>query len=143
MPNDKTYWAQVNRARRNVKCHGKWKKEVPRGVAKLPNLGPSAERPEKELELPYCLTPAKAPQIALNRSKRQLQVGTRGFISDAEWRFRHWCDRVLDEGKCDYCESRENLTAVPHPSTSMEDATIETICVICPDCIQDNMFLLS
>lgn len=143
MPNDKTYWARVNRYRRNVKTFGKYPKEVPRGVAKLPNLGKQPEKEPIEKELPYCPPPAKATQSSPKRSKPPLQVGTRGFVSDAEHVFRHWCDRLLDEeGKCEYCGTSKNLTCVPHPGVSMDIASMETICVICPDCIQDNLILL-
>lgn len=144
MPNDKAYWSQVNRARRNVRCHSKWPKEIPKGVAKIPNLIPSADHTEKEPELQYCPEPVKASQHAPDRSKRQLRVGTRGFVCDAEWRFRHWCDRVLDEqDACEYCGSKENLTVVPNPGTKLEDATMERLCSMCPECIQDQQEFLS
>ena len=138
---DEKYWSQVNRARRNVQCVSAYPKEIPLGVAKLPNLGPVVEKLEIEPELPYFPVnkPVKALPPSPKRSKRQLRVGTRGFVSDAEWRFRHWSDRVLDETRtgCEYCQSRKNLTAVPLPGVSPADATMETLCVICPSCIQD------
>lgn len=135
---DENYWSQVNRERRNVQCVSAYPKEVPLGVAKLPNLGKQPEKEPIEKELPYC-PPARNNQPSVKRSKRQLRVGTRGKVSDAEWRYRHWSDRVLDEtyDGCEYCGSKDSLTAVPLPGVSPADATMETLCVMCPQCIQD------
>ena len=139
MPNDKAYWARVNSYRRNVKTFGKYPKEVPLGVAKIPVLGKQPEKEPIEKELPYN-PPAKATQTSPKRSNRQLSVGTRFFVSNAEHVFRHYCDRVLDEqDKCDYCDCKENLTCVPHPGVTMADAIMGTISVMCPDCVQDYL----
>ena len=140
MPNDRAYWGKVHSYRRNVKTFGKYPKEVPRGVAKLPNLGKQPEKEPIEKELPYC-PPAKAPQPSPERFKRQLRVGTRYDVSNSEWCYRHWFERVLDEtpNGCEYCGSKENLTAVAFPGITMEDATMATMCVMCQDCIIDYL----
>lgn len=141
MENDKQYWAQVNRARRNVRTFGRYPKEIPIGVAKLPNLGPIAEKPEVEPDLPYCPPPVKAIHPAPKRTSQPLKVGKRGFVSNAEWRYRHWCDRVVDEAPngCEYCGSQENLTAVAHPGVELGVSTMETLCAMCVDCIMDHL----
>jgi hypothetical protein len=136
---EKAEYKQRSKHRRNGKTFGH-KKEIPRGVAKLPNLGPIVEKPEVEPELPYCPPQVKAIQPAPRQFNQPVRAGKRGFVSDAEWRYRHWCDRVLDEdGQCEYCESRNNLTAVAHPGVGLDVATMESLCVICADCIMDHL----
>ena len=46
---------------------------------------------------------------------------------------------VCEQDNCDYCDCKENLTAVPHPGTSMEDATMATMCVMCVECVIDYL----
>lgn len=73
---------------------------------------------------------------------KDLKIGIKYDVSNAEWRYRHWCDRVLDEqGGCEYCETKLNLTAVVIPGIAMNNATMKTICVICSDCLQDHIQL--
>lgn len=77
------------------------------------------------------------------KNKRKiLKIGTEYIVSNAEWRYRHWCDRVLDErGTCEYCATELNLVAVAIPGITMNNATLKTLCVTCSDCIQDHIQL--